>query len=201
MKKQLQFLLAFFAFLNIGNAQELEPSFGNNGIASTSFDFSSIYLYDMEVLPNGKFVSIGFKDQATNAFYLTQQLPNGDLDTSFNHTGIKQFGFGNSYEFAVDIDTDANGNFLIAGTSNGSYALARILPSGIFDSTFMRKVSALSDSLVHIESIEEVRSPTNLMEYYQDPFLGSVFEIPVIDPAMPEQFDADSSRRAQIHLH
>ncbi len=136
MKEQLQFLLAFFAFLNIGNAQQLEPSFGNNGIAITSFDFSSIYLYDMEVLPNGKFVSIGYKDQAINAFYLTQQLPNGDLDTSFNHSGIKQFGFGNSYEFAVDIDLDANGNFLIAGTSNGSYALARMLPSGIFDSTF-----------------------------------------------------------------
>jgi predicted RND superfamily exporter protein len=79
-------------------------------------------------------------------------------------------------------------------TDNDFVIIAIENEKGIFDSTFMRKVSDLSDSLVHIESIEEVRSPTNLMEYYQDPFLGSVFEIPVIDPAMPEQFDADSSR-------
>jgi uncharacterized protein len=86
-------------------------------------------------------------------------------------------------EFREKFETD--NDFVIIAIEN---------EKGIFDSTFMRKVSALSDSLIHIESIEEVRSPTNLMEYYQDPFLGSVFEIPVIDPALPEQFDADSSR-------
>lgn len=79
-------------------------------------------------------------------------------------------------------------------TDNDFVIIALENEEGIFDSTFIQKVKVLTDSLEHVPFIEEVRSPTNLMEYYQDPFLGSVFEIPVIDPDRPEEFAADSSR-------
>jgi uncharacterized protein len=79
-------------------------------------------------------------------------------------------------------------------TDNDFVIIALENEKGIFDSTFIQKVKALTDSVAQVEFIEEVRSPTNLMEYYQDPFLGSVFEIPVINADVPTEFAADSSR-------
>jgi uncharacterized delta-60 repeat protein len=94
------------------------------------------------VQPDGKIIVVGSAGQFSISpnnfdFAVARYLPSGRLDTTFGaaRTGMVEIGFG-SGDHASDIIRANDGNFIIAGTSNGRFALAAMTNNGALDRTF-----------------------------------------------------------------
>jgi len=140
MKIYLNLLLSIFAvaiFLNIRTfAQSPDNTFGTNGKAYTSFGSFSSYCHAMILLPDGKIISAGENGNTTQAILISKHNADGTLDISFNTTGKKQIDFGSAYEYCYSVLLHSDNKILLAGSSNGNAALARLLPNGDYDTQF-----------------------------------------------------------------
>ncbi len=70
----------------------LDTSFGNGGKIAHQFEYSSV-MYDMVLLPDGKILCTGREVTGTNIWdhlnSIYRFLPDGSVDTTFNHTGYR----------------------------------------------------------------------------------------------------------------
>lgn len=131
-------LISNFTLLKT-NAQTLDNSFGTNGKVFTSFGAFNTYFYEMAVLPNGNIYSVGAKEGAffeTNGIFISRHLPDGSLDTSFDNDGKIEVGYGSNYEFCHTTTIQPDEKLLIAGSSNGSFSMARLNTNGTYDNDF-----------------------------------------------------------------
>ena len=140
MKIYQNLLLTIFAiaiFLNIQTfAQSPDNTFGTNGKVYTSFGSFSSYFHSMILLPDGKIISAGENSNTTLAILVAKHNADGTPDLSFNATGKKQIDFGSAYEYCYSVLLQSDNNILLAGSSNGNAALARLLPNGDYDTQF-----------------------------------------------------------------
>lgn len=83
----------------------------------------------LELQPNGSIVIAGDGAQDGNTdFAIARLTPAGSLDTSFGNAGQTLFDFADSGEDkAAALVFDAQGNAVLAGSSLGNFAVARIL--------------------------------------------------------------------------
>lgn len=131
------FLLVAALFLaKISAAQSPDNSFGTNGRVYTGFGHFSSYLQSMVLLPDGKIVSAGENTNSTLAILVAKHNADGSPDMTFNGSGKKQVDFGSAYEYCYSIFAQSDGKLLLAGSSNGNAALARLLPDGNYDTDF-----------------------------------------------------------------
>jgi len=119
----------------------LDPSFGSNGTVLTDFGFGSgseDYPSALALQPDGKIVVAGYSIAGgSHDFALARYLSNGTLDPSFSGDGtvLTNFGSGSTdLAYALVIQTD--GKIVVAGSSDGAFALARYLPNGALDPSF-----------------------------------------------------------------
>jgi uncharacterized delta-60 repeat protein len=132
---------SFFTYTTSGSGGTscpLDNTFGTNGKVYLSQEYHVEYTA-LAVQSDNKIIGVGYKSpQAfeSNTTFVTRRLSNGTLDTDFNSTGVLKTGFGSVYEFCYTALLDANENIVIAGSANGSYAIARFLPNGQFDNSF-----------------------------------------------------------------
>ena len=122
---------------------ELDSSFGQGGILTTNVTGYGEYGYDLTFQQDGKFVVTGFTSTPIgNDLLVYRYLPNGILDTSFNHTGWAQYGEDHQSEGGYRILIQPDQKILVAGIlafhhSPGQYlVLTRLLPNGQLDSSF-----------------------------------------------------------------
>lgn len=70
----------------------LDPAFGNGGKIAHQFQFSS-WMYDMTLLSSGKILCVGREVTGVNIWdhlnSIYRFLPDGSVDTTFNHTGYR----------------------------------------------------------------------------------------------------------------
>ncbi len=121
-----------------GTACPVDNTFGTNGKVYSSLEYHVEYTA-LALRSDNKIIGVGYKSPQAfeaNTVFVTRRLSNGALDTDFNGTGILKTGFGSIYEFCYTALLDANENIVIAGSANGSYAIARFLPNGQFDNSF-----------------------------------------------------------------
>ncbi len=134
------YIYAFlFICINQINAQELDDTFGTNGKSYTSFGAFSTYFYDLAVLPNGNIYAASAKEgnyYETKGIFISRYLPNGSLDTSFDVDGKIEVGYGLNYEFCHSIAIQTDEKLLIAGSSDGSFSMARLNTNGSYDTSF-----------------------------------------------------------------
>ncbi len=128
-------LISTFLNLNVF-AQTPDNSFGTNGKTYTSFGNFSSYCHAMILLPDGKIISVGENTNSTLAILISKHNTDGTLDISFNTTGKKQIDFGSAYEYCNSVLLQSDNKLLLAGSSNGNAALARLLPNGDYDTQF-----------------------------------------------------------------
>ncbi|MBK7030565.1 MAG: T9SS type A sorting domain-containing protein [Bacteroidales bacterium] len=117
-------------------AQVPDNTFGNNGKVYTSFGNFSSYFHAMVLLPDGKIISVGENSNSSLAILITKHNTDGSPDLSFNSTGKKQIDFGSAYEYCNSVLLQSDNKLLLAGSSNGNAALARLLPNGDYDTDF-----------------------------------------------------------------
>ncbi len=98
-------------------------------------------------------------------------FPASDPETHFFLEFRKQFGPDN--------------DFVLVGIQNRE---------GVYNSEFLLKVRALSDSLKTIKWVERINAPTNVSTFIRDPLMGSALEIPYLHPEKPELLPSDSAR-------
>jgi uncharacterized delta-60 repeat protein len=103
----------------------LDPSFSMDGKVVTGFGAGvDSSCNDVRVQTNGKIVAMGGAD---GDFALVRYNSNGALDTTFSTNGRVRIDFG-----AVDIGgklvLQSDGRYVLAGSTQGDFALARVLP-------------------------------------------------------------------------
>jgi uncharacterized delta-60 repeat protein len=140
MNNNLRFLFTLMTFTIFGslktNAQNPDNTFGIYGKSFTQFGFFSSYCKSMVLLPDGTIVSVGDNGNTTNAILISKHLSDGNLDINFNGNGKKQISFGSAYEYCNSVIRQPDDKLVLAGSSNGDAALARLLPNGDFDLSF-----------------------------------------------------------------
>ncbi|MFI5381955.1 MAG: delta-60 repeat domain-containing protein, partial [Tepidisphaerales bacterium] len=113
----------------------LDSTFNGSGMVSTDINSHSTDSGNaVVILPNGKTVAAG---TSNSDFAIARYNVDGTLDTTFNSTGkvtvdIGSYTADEAYAMAVQSD----GKIVVAGTSNGDFAVIRLNTDGSLDTTF-----------------------------------------------------------------
>ena len=148
---------------------ELDATFGNNGtVNDTVFNSIFSYGYDVEILEDGKIVVVGAKMDIWYDEFLIQKAyigrlnADGSVDESFGENGVVSLNVGEYAEFALGVEVDTLGNYLVTGHSElpsinpesqlprYESFIARVTKDGVFDTTFGED----GDGFVRFEAFE-----------------------------------------------
>lgn len=139
MKKYYLTLISFFFLSILMKAQTLDTTFGTNGKVFTSFGaFNSIF-HALTMQTDGKIYAVGAKEglfSETNGLFIAKYNSDGSLDTTYNGTGKIEVGYGFSYEFCYTAVIQPDNKLIVAGSSNGDFAIARLNSDGTYDTSF-----------------------------------------------------------------
>jgi uncharacterized delta-60 repeat protein len=104
----------------------------------------------VRVQPDGKIVVVGSSGDPTISqsnfdFAVARYLPSGKLDTTFGaaRTGMVEIGFGGN-DRATDVIQSNDGALIVAGSSNGKFALAALTDKGALDTGFGTRGKAVT---------------------------------------------------------
>jgi uncharacterized delta-60 repeat protein len=113
------------ALARLNSNGSLDTTFSGDGRVVTSFGpgVNSV-CNDVRVQPNGKIVAAG---GAGGDFALVRYNANGTLDTTFSTDGKVRVDFGFE-DTAIKLALQSNGRYVLAGRTQGDFALARLLP-------------------------------------------------------------------------
>jgi uncharacterized delta-60 repeat protein len=143
-----------------------DTTFGKNGVASLTINDESI-AFSSAILPNGNILVVGQTTHYGSATspswskaFILQLTSNGALDTAFGTGGVIQLKLGCCRDEAYDVKVQPDGKFLIAGDiyanagpskySSTNYPfIARLLPTGAFDTSFGKGGIAEGTGLVY----------------------------------------------------
>jgi len=127
--------LGVFAVARYTAAGALDPTWGSNGLVTTSFGRRTAgFAFGAGIQGDGKVLLAG---TSSSAFTLARYNSNGSLDTSFGNNGIGLTHFGKkSSDLASDLAIQPDGKIIAAGRSDGNVALARYNTNGSPDTSF-----------------------------------------------------------------
>jgi uncharacterized delta-60 repeat protein len=139
-----------WAFARLDSSGQLDPTFGNGGIALIDSGFPGYQPYealDAVVQPDNSFVAVGIMgllpDITNFDFGIFKFTANGALDTSFGVGGgqIVPFDLGGVFtDFGIDIVQDSQGRFVVVGASSTAIGttttMVRLNGDGSFDPSF-----------------------------------------------------------------
>ena len=131
----------------------LDTSFGVSGFSTTVSGFTATH---MEVVAGDKIMLVGNAPGGTGGingqdFAIVRYNSNGTLDTTFDGDGVftSSVGAGIDTDIAYNFALGSDGSIVVAGESNGQFALLRMHPVSGFlnrvateDSTFTSVVDA-----------------------------------------------------------
>ena len=128
-----------FAVARMNSNGSLDTTFSSNGKQTTNFGADDI-AHSVTLEADGKIVLAGEKHTSTAPsiyFAIARYNANGSLDTTFNGTGKKAFSVipGVSSR-ANHVIVQSNGMIVMMGWAGTDFALARLNPAGVFDTTF-----------------------------------------------------------------
>lgn len=120
-----------------------DASFSGDGRKTTNFGADD-YGEALALQPDGKIVVVGRRSTPPYIFYfaMARYNTNGNLDTTFNGTGKKVFGFPpGTNSSAEDVIVQSNGKIVVMGSAQhtggtSEFALARLTPTGALDASF-----------------------------------------------------------------
>lgn len=133
----LLFLLAFRTGLDAQSPGTLDPTFGTNGIATTSFlTYASeckamVAQNDGKIILGGQYLAAG---QGNMAF--ARYNTNGTLDNGFGTAGKANIAFTNSNVTLAAVRLLSNGKILAAGNSDNKPTIVRLNANGTVDNSF-----------------------------------------------------------------
>lgn len=142
MKKSASFCLCLLAISPsvFARAGDLDPTFGNGGVATTAF-MRHAYGYAVAIQGDQKIVVAGLSDGVGgNDYALARYNADGSLDSTFNNTGKIKTDFNSFIDEATCMAIQPDGKIIAAGVSdNGNdfdFSLARYQSNGKLDRSF-----------------------------------------------------------------
>ncbi len=131
------------------SAGVLDSTFGSGGIVTTPVGlaaFTDEAAYAVALQPDGKLIAAGEAGTATSGsdrykveFAVVRYNTNGTLDNSFSSDGKTTTAFGSSKtnsSYARDVEVQTDGKIVVAGSTNGDFAVARYNTDGALDTSF-----------------------------------------------------------------
>jgi len=121
---------------------ELDSSFGTNGVVVVDGGVESDTASDVMLDSSGRILVAGLMTTAPFAAEcaVIRLTTTGALDTSFGNGGIASTDFGSNANDCQDLDVDASGRVLVAGSvdveNSADVAAARFLADGTLDTSF-----------------------------------------------------------------
>jgi len=131
-----------------GAPGDLDPSFGEHGIAHATFGEGRGVSATIAIQPDGRVVTAGtftpgdpYTDDHPSVFAVARHAADGDLDRSFSGDGKVTTGFSGPEGTqlsarAHDAALDGDGRVVVVGSAGEALALARYLPEGELDPSF-----------------------------------------------------------------
>jgi uncharacterized delta-60 repeat protein len=139
MRALLALTLFGLSLPSLAQSGGLDPSFGNGGKVISSVAAGSDKARGMTVQKNGRVVAVGeAKVGSAREFAVLRYLPDGQLDPSFNGTGMVTTDISTGDDYAYGIAEQKDGKLVAAGWARGnsSIALVRYLSDGQLDPSF-----------------------------------------------------------------
>jgi uncharacterized delta-60 repeat protein len=141
-----------YAMARLNPNGSLDKTFDENGVLAGKFKgYSKAFVRGVLIQPNGKMVVAGHAIDGTSTddtpITLARRNLDGSLDKSFGAEGN-----GNAYidfggkDLGGDVMRSANGGLIVAGTSDGKYALAGLTRDGRIDPSFGNAGKIVTDS-------------------------------------------------------
>ena len=129
-----------FAVARLNAGGSLDTTFSGDGKQTTNFGADES-ARGIAIQPDGRIVLAGIKGTGTlSSVALARFNIDGSLDTTFNGTGRKVFGFSGFDSWAADVLVQSDGKILTIGSDTlsllGDFALVRLNSNGSFDTTF-----------------------------------------------------------------
>jgi|CXWL01.1.fsa_nt_gi uncharacterized delta-60 repeat protein len=130
----LAIITALLVFTSVLAADEmLDPNFGTNGIVMSGFEGINNYTNRVILQTDGKIIIAG--NYQNSLPFIARYNNNGMVDTSFGTNGSLTPTIGAFSGSRIAIQSD--GKLIVAGSSNGSFAVARYVSNGTsLDSNF-----------------------------------------------------------------
>ncbi|MGF1936166.1 MAG: DUF4347 domain-containing protein [Nostoc sp. ChiQUE02] len=124
-----------FALARYNSDGSLDTSFSSDGKVTTDLGLLAVDIgYSTAVQADGKIIVAGVSN---GDFALARYNSNGSLDTSFSTDGKVTTDFGLlAIDIVYSLVVQADGKILVAGESNGDFALARYNSDGSLDTSF-----------------------------------------------------------------
>lgn len=154
--KTTLFYLPFFLICLTTHAQQLDSTFGVNGMVTSDFGMANELAKAVLLQPDGKILTAGSIRDTTGhqSFLLARYLTDGRLDMSFGANGWVSTHFRDSLEASGinEIALQDDGKIVALGYSSFQFrqqlAIARYHPDGSMDTTFADQGKfLLSDSV------------------------------------------------------
>lgn len=139
----------------------LDTTFNKTGkLVESSIEQYPVYsLHGLAIQPDGKIVVAG-TFTAPEKFFIARYTAEGNLDTSFNGTGIIIGSFGGTSNGAKAFVLQPDGKIMVGGYSNAfglpSFALARYHPSGMRDLSFNKKGTVITPLLADESEVDGI---------------------------------------------
>ncbi len=121
-----------FALARYNSEGSLDTTLSSDGKLTTDFGGSD-FGNSVALQPDGKILLAG---SSNGNFAVVRYNPNGSLDTSFGFNGRVTTDFGSLEDYGYSVTVQSDGKILLAGSSDGDFALARYSSDGSLDTTF-----------------------------------------------------------------
>lgn len=159
-----------FVLVQLLENGQLDHSFGNQGILTTSISTATDEVSSLASLADGRLLLAGYTYNTIGSgerdFVLAQYLADGSLDSSFGDNGIVITDLNNHDDILADINIQTDGKIIAIGTSDpefgglgadpSSFALVRYLSNGALDPTFGDNGVVLSAATAYANVAESV---------------------------------------------
>ncbi|MBT4656342.1 MAG: hypothetical protein HOB61_04720, partial [Actinobacteria bacterium] len=124
-----------FLAIRLSSSGSLDSTFGTAGITTITLGPSSDYARSVVIDSSGRAVIGGYASNGVDwDFGIARLTTSGGLDSAFNGgTVLVPFG-SNAYAYGMVLASD--GDVILAGTSGGDFAVARLTSSGVLDTAF-----------------------------------------------------------------
>ena len=115
----------------------IDNSFGLNGILVDYIKQGSTFFISSAIKKDGQIIAAGYSWNGVNYdFALLRYNLNGSLDNTYSTDGLQMTDFGATNDKANAIAIQTDGKILLAGISNGNFALSRYNVDGSPDIFF-----------------------------------------------------------------
>jgi len=122
-----------FSLARYNSDGSLDTSFGTNGTLNTTFAGNGGAGYNLIQQSDDKLIVAG---SSNKDFALARYNLDGTLDSGFGTNGLVTTDFAGNYDIGSSLIQQTDGKLLLAGSSNGDFALVRYNLDGSLDTSF-----------------------------------------------------------------